>query len=84
MPSAVMFGTPAGLREDGSAVCWGNDEWGRATPPEGETFSAISSGDLSHLRIAGGRLDCVLGRSPGSNSSVILGPVPDSPGTLGN
>ena len=33
-----------GLREDGSAACWGDDDWGQATPPEGGAFTAISSG----------------------------------------
>ena len=33
-----------GLREDGSAVCWGDDELGQARPPEGETLAAVSSG----------------------------------------
>ena len=32
-----------GLREDGSAVCWGVEVWGEASPPR-ETFTAISSG----------------------------------------
>ena len=26
-------------------VCWGFDEDGRSTPPAGETFAAISSGE---------------------------------------
>ena len=34
-----------GLREDGTAVCWGLDSHGMTSPPEGETFAAISSGD---------------------------------------
>ena len=33
-----------GLRADGSAVCWGWNEYGQATPPAGATFAAISSG----------------------------------------
>ena len=33
-----------GLRPDGSAVCWGDDEWGQASPPEGERFAAVSAG----------------------------------------
>ena len=32
------------LREDGTAICWGNDEHGKASPPEDETFTAVSSG----------------------------------------
>ena len=33
-----------GLRADGSAVCWGWNYYGQATPPAGATFAAISSG----------------------------------------
>ena len=33
-----------GLRADGSAVCWGRNSLGQATPPVGETFAAIGSG----------------------------------------
>jgi hypothetical protein len=33
-----------GLREDGSVVCWGNNDDGQPSPPVGETFEAISSG----------------------------------------
>ena len=32
------------LRQDGAAVCWGDDGYGQASVPEGETFTAISSG----------------------------------------
>ena len=32
-----------GLRPDGSVQCWGNDNNGEATPPEGE-FTAVSAG----------------------------------------
>ena len=33
-----------GLRADGTAVCWGYNRYGQATPPAGATFAAISSG----------------------------------------
>ena len=33
-----------GLWTDGSPVCWGDDEYGKSSPPQGERFSAISSG----------------------------------------
>ena len=33
-----------GLRSDGSVVCWGSNDHDQATPPAGETFSAVSSG----------------------------------------
>ncbi len=32
------------LRPDGTAVCWGDDRQGQASPPEGERFVSISSG----------------------------------------
>ena len=48
-----------GLREDGVAVCWGQDRSGQATPPQGEAFTAISSGDFSHVRLAGGTVAAV-------------------------
>ena len=33
-----------GLRKDGTAVCWGSDEEGQASPPDGESLTTISSG----------------------------------------
>ena len=33
------------LRADGSAVCWGNNDDGESSPPEGERFTSISSGN---------------------------------------
>ena len=33
-----------GLREDGIAVCWGDDEYSQAMPPEDERLTSISSG----------------------------------------
>ncbi len=35
-----------GLRENGTAVCWGNDEVGQASPPRSERFVSISAGGL--------------------------------------
>ena len=32
------------LQEDGTPVCWGSNQYGKASPPLGEKFSAISSG----------------------------------------
>ena len=32
-----------GVREDGSVACWGDDRFGRATPPAGE-FASVSAG----------------------------------------
>ena len=32
-----------GVRTDGSVLCWGSDEFGQSTPPEGE-FQSISAG----------------------------------------
>ncbi len=33
-----------GLRQDGTAVCWGSNQHGKSSPPPGERFRAISSG----------------------------------------
>ena len=33
------------VKSDGTVVCWGNDEWGQATPPPGE-FASVSAGRL--------------------------------------
>ena len=58
-----------GLRQDGTAVCWGiNHEpsdgawYGQASPPQGMQFTAISAAVHSHLRLAPGRLAPLLGR----------------------
>ena len=32
------------LQEDGTPVCWGSNQYGKASPPPGEKFTAISSG----------------------------------------
>ena len=50
-----------GLREDGSAVCWGDNRHGRASPPEGGIFTAISKWRVAHLWPAGRRVGGVLG-----------------------
>ena len=41
--SSGVFHTCA-LREDGTPVCWGNNDSGQAAPPRGEQFASISSG----------------------------------------
>ena len=33
-----------GLRLDGTVVCWGDDQHGEASPPDGELFTEISAG----------------------------------------
>ena len=43
-PSALAMTTPAGIRRDGTPVCWGSDLHRQASPPRGERFMAISSG----------------------------------------
>ena len=35
-----------GLRPDGTAICWGANDSGQASPPEEEVFTTISSGWL--------------------------------------
>ena len=34
-----------GLREDGTPVCWGRNNYRQSTPPEGEAFSMMSAGE---------------------------------------
>ena len=45
--TAVSAGTlhTCGINTAGTVVCWGANEYGQATPPEG-TFTAVSAGDL--------------------------------------
>jgi alpha-tubulin suppressor-like RCC1 family protein len=35
-----------GLRADGVVICWGENQYGEDSPPEGESLLAISCGDL--------------------------------------
>ena len=37
-------GHSCGVRDDGTVVCWGNNRYGAATPPEGR-FSSVSASD---------------------------------------
>ena len=37
------MGTMSGVLRDGSVQCWGDDDFGKATPPEGE-FASVSAG----------------------------------------
>ena len=39
------------LKSDGSIVGWGNNEYGQATPPEGNDFIAIAAGHFQSLAI---------------------------------
>ena len=32
------------LREDGSPVCWGDNDWRQSSPPKGERFTSLQSG----------------------------------------
>ena len=32
---------------DGTAACWGNDDYGQARPPAGE-FASVSAGEEAH------------------------------------
>ena len=42
---SVGYDHNCALRHDGSAVCWGSDVFGQASPPTDERFSSISSGN---------------------------------------
>ena len=52
-PSAPGDDYTCGVRADGSAACWGYDEVGEATPPDGE-FASVSAG---HHHTCGVRAD---------------------------
>ena len=43
--SATAIGSPAPSIRTVSPVCWGIDDYGQASPPEGERFIALSSGE---------------------------------------
>ena len=46
------------LREDGTLACWGLNDYGQATPPEG-TFTAVAAGSLHSCGIrTDGTLAC--------------------------
>lgn len=40
-----------GLLEDASIACWGRDDWGQASPPEGQ-FISVSVGGLESVALA--------------------------------
>ena len=35
-----------GVTTSGDALCWSNDEYGRSTPPAGESFPSVNAGDF--------------------------------------
>ena len=41
---SVGWSHACALQEDGTPVCWGSNQYGKASPPPGEKFTAISSG----------------------------------------
>ena len=47
-PASVQLSSGGGhtcmLNSDGKAICWGTDEIGESSPPDGVSFSAISAG----------------------------------------
>jgi len=62
-----------GLRSDGQAVCWGNNNYGQATPPAGVAFQLLSVGSSQTCGILkDGTLRCW---GEGCASAPIL-PVP--------
>jgi hypothetical protein len=47
-----------GIQSGGSIVCWGDDTWGQADPPQG-AFTDIAAGRMTLCAIAaGGELEC--------------------------
>ena len=59
-----------GLRPDGTAVCWGNNGSGRASPPRDERFISISAGNEHSCGITvGGRAVCWGGNEFGQSEA---------------
>ena len=52
-----------GLQTDGQVVCWGDDEFGQVTAPEGR-FQSVSAGGAPQLWCGSERLGGVLGLEP--------------------
>ena len=72
---AISSGTlhTCGLREDGSAACWGSEIWGEASPLERKTFTAISSGDTHTCGLReDGSVACWGDNSEGQSSPTQL------------
>ncbi len=77
-----------GLREDGIAVCWGDNETGKASPPGAETYTHIGAGWAYScaLRSDGSNHVCGIrsdGTEPGLNTAVTVS-VRSSSGMLGD
>jgi len=62
-----------GLRSDGQAVCWGNNNYGQATPPPGVAFQQLSVGSSQTCGIlTDGTLRCWGEGCPGAPLGPIL------------
>ncbi len=70
--SSVGFDAHAcGLRPSGEVECWGSNDFGEATPPEGVFTQVVASVDFScGLRPTGG-VECWGGGSAGRHSKVV-------------
>ncbi len=55
---SIRYDHGCGVLEGGSIRCWGNNEWGQATPPEGRFLSVIAAGRHSCGVLEGGSVRC--------------------------
>src|SRR6185369_10165401 len=47
------------LKDNGTLVCWGRDDYGQATPPDGMSFIQVSAGHLHTCGVqSNGTLAC--------------------------
>ena len=63
-----------GLRTDGTTVCWGSNQGGKATPPSGEKFKHISSGTNSSCGIRENGVAVCWGGAYGTSQELPGGP----------
>ncbi len=60
-----------GLRPSGVVECWGSDDFGEATPPEGVFTQVVASVDFSCGLRPTGEVECWGGGSAGRHSKVV-------------
>ena len=63
-----------GLRTDGTPVCWGSNQLGKATPPPGEKFKHISSGTNNSCGIRENGVAVCWGGTYGTSQELPGGP----------
>ena len=68
--SAAFFHT-CGVKADGSIQCWGDSEYGQATPPSGE-FASVSAGGFHTCGVrADGSVECGAPTRIGAATSLV-------------